>query len=285
MALPWRSAARAPKRTVRPLGRAGLAAPDPARRHGPRHPHPADGPVLGLRTAMPSSGRSPRRRGPDRLRADSARPSGPAHRMSFRSVPASATPGPLPPCPRAWHRRRRRPERRRNGAAAGDPAVGPDQLDGLIKGVRAALPDGAMIGGSAPRAPISARRSMIWTPPVSTALVLGIGFVSCSSSSARADRGGIGARACSRPVAAFGVARLLFQEGYGAGPVRIHLAGIPRRVGAGVLLRADLALAMDYTVFLLASIRERFERTGDVARRRWSVGSRTPAARSTPRLR
>ena len=45
---------------------------------------------------------------------------------------------------------------------------------------------------------------------------------------------------CSRSGAAFGVARLIFQDGHGAGLLGLRAAGLPRRLGAGVLLRDGL---------------------------------------------
>ena len=61
--------------------------------------------------------------------------------------------------------------------------------------------------------------------------------------------------------AAFGVAKWIFQDG-GLDPARLSASGIPRCLGARLLLRDDL-ISMDYTVFLLSSAKEHWDRTDD----------------------
>ena len=78
--------------------------------------------------------------------------------------------------------------------------------------------------------------------------------------------------------AAFGVAKWIFQDGDAALAARLPAAGVPRRLGAGVLLRDDLR-DLDGLHGVPALLRQ-----GALGphrrppRTRWSAGSRTPAA-------
>ena len=63
--------------------------------------------------------------------------------------------------------------------------------------------------------------------------------------------------------AAFGIAVLVFQEGFGAGVFGIEGQGHITAWGPIFFFTLIFALAMDYTVFLLASVKEAYERTGD----------------------
>jgi RND superfamily putative drug exporter len=63
--------------------------------------------------------------------------------------------------------------------------------------------------------------------------------------------------------AAFGIAVLVFQEGVGASLLGIEPEGHITSWGPIFFFTLIFALAMDYTVFLLASVKENFERTGD----------------------
>jgi len=129
--------------------------------------------------------------------------------------------------------------------------------------VRAALPDGALVGGSAAESDDLGAALDHWTPRL-YALVLGIGFVlllvvlrapliaAASVLLSLLATGG-----------AFGVARLLFQDGYGEGLLGFTSQGFLDAWSPVFFFALIFALAMDYTVFLLTSVRERFERTGD----------------------
>ncbi|MDT0202274.1 MMPL family transporter [Nocardioides sp. AE5] len=64
-------------------------------------------------------------------------------------------------------------------------------------------------------------------------------------------------------AAAFGVARLVFQEGYGADLLGFESQGFLNAWAPVFFFAMIFAIAMDYTVFLLASAKEHFERTGD----------------------
>lgn len=64
--------------------------------------------------------------------------------------------------------------------------------------------------------------------------------------------------------AAFGIAKLIFQDGHGAGLLGFTPQGFLNGWGGPVFFFAMIfAIAMDYTVFLLSSAKEHYERTGD----------------------
>jgi RND superfamily putative drug exporter len=64
-------------------------------------------------------------------------------------------------------------------------------------------------------------------------------------------------------AAAFGVAKLVFQDGHGEGLLGFTSQGFVDAWAPIFFFALIFALAMDYTVFLLSSIRAELERTGD----------------------
>lgn len=63
--------------------------------------------------------------------------------------------------------------------------------------------------------------------------------------------------------AAFGVAKLVFQDGIGAGLLGFESSGFVTAWGPIFFFALIFALAMDYSVFLLSAVREEYERSGD----------------------
>ena len=63
--------------------------------------------------------------------------------------------------------------------------------------------------------------------------------------------------------AAFGFATLVFQHGFGAGLIGIHSQGFVDAWAPLFFFALLFGLSMDYQLFLLAAIRERYEATGD----------------------
>jgi putative drug exporter of the RND superfamily len=63
--------------------------------------------------------------------------------------------------------------------------------------------------------------------------------------------------------AAFGIARLIFQNGHGAGPLGFESQGFLDAWGPVFFFAMIFAISMDYTVFLLSSAKEHFDRSGD----------------------
>lgn len=64
-------------------------------------------------------------------------------------------------------------------------------------------------------------------------------------------------------AAAFGFATLVFQHGYGAGLIGIQSQGFVNAWAPLFFFALLFGLSMDYQLFLLAAIRERYEATGD----------------------
>ena len=64
-------------------------------------------------------------------------------------------------------------------------------------------------------------------------------------------------------AAAFGFATLVFQHGYGAGLIGIESQGFVDAWAPLFFFALLFGLSMDYQLFLLAAIRERYEATGD----------------------
>ena len=63
--------------------------------------------------------------------------------------------------------------------------------------------------------------------------------------------------------AAFGIARLIFQNGHGAGLLGFESQGFLDAWGPVFFFAMIFAISMDYTVFLLSSAKEHFDRSGD----------------------
>jgi RND superfamily putative drug exporter len=63
--------------------------------------------------------------------------------------------------------------------------------------------------------------------------------------------------------AAFGIAKLIFQDGHGAGIFGFESQGFLNAWGPVFFFAMIFAISMDYTVFLLASAKEHWDRTGD----------------------
>ena len=64
-------------------------------------------------------------------------------------------------------------------------------------------------------------------------------------------------------AAAFGVARLVFQDGYGAGLLGFESQGFLDAWAPVFFFAMIFAIGMDYTVFLLATAKEHWDRTGN----------------------
>ena len=109
-----------------------------------------------------------------------------------------------------------------------------------IDRLRAALPPGALVGGHAAENHDLAS-ALRRTTPLVIGAVLALGFllllvvVQAPLIAALAVVTNLLATG-----AAFGVGRLIFQDGHGQRPARLRAAGLHGRVGAGVLLRDDL---------------------------------------------
>jgi putative drug exporter of the RND superfamily len=224
-------------------------------------------PLLGLRTEMPSVGAVPADSGA-RLgyeRIDRAFGPGAANELQVVVGERQAS--------AAYRALRQRPDiaavtrpERSNGMALirATPAVGPDRLSGLVEGVRAALPTGALLGGSGVESTDLTTTLHDWTPLL-YGLVLGIGFLLLLVTLRAPVVAAVAVLLSLLATGgAFGAAKLLFQDGYGQGLFGFTSQGFLDAWAPIFFFSLIFALAMDYTVFLLTSIKERLERTGDV---------------------
>ena len=138
-----------------------------------------------------------------------------------------------------------------------------DHAGGLIERLRRQLPAGARVGGAAAEAHDLERALAVRTPLV-YALVLAVGFILLLT----VVRAPLAAGAAVllnliATAAAFGVASLILQDGAGERLLGFHSQGFVDARAPVFFFCPSFALAMDYSVFLLTSVRDEFERTGD----------------------
>jgi len=132
----------------------------------------------------------------------------------------------------------------------------------LIERLRPQLPSGVRVGGAAAEAHDLERALGDRTPYV-YALVLTVGFILLLVV-VRAPLAAAAAVLLNlvATAAAFGVAKLIFQDGVGEGLLGFTSQGFVDAWAPVFFFCLSFALAMDYTVFLLSSVRAEFERTG-----------------------
>jgi putative drug exporter of the RND superfamily len=219
-------------------------------------------PTLGLRTAMPTTGVLPAdassRVGYERMQAafgavadlQVLAPAGETRHVlaALKRTPGVALAG--------------SPEQRgglallrvRSARAADGEAV--DRL-------RSRLPRGALVGGAAAEAR-DLEHALARRLPLVYGLVLAVGFalllvvVRAPVAAAAAVLLNLFATA-----AAFGVAKLVFQDGHGQSLLGFSSQGFVDAWAPVFFFALIFALAMDYSVFLLSSVRDALERTGD----------------------
>lgn len=139
-----------------------------------------------------------------------------------------------------------------------DPALG-DTVDRL----RADLPGTAVVGG-APVENLDLKTQLDDSTPVVIAVVLALGFLLLLVALQAPLISLLGTLvSLLSTAAAFGVARLVFQEGWGSGLLGFESQGFLDAWAPVFFFAMIFAIAMDYTVFLLASAKEHYERTGD----------------------
>jgi putative drug exporter of the RND superfamily len=133
----------------------------------------------------------------------------------------------------------------------------------LLAGLRDRLPEGAMVGGPAAErldleSMLSARLPLLY------AGVIGVAFLILLVA-LRAPLVALASVLLNvlATGAAFGIAVLVFQEGVGASLLGLEAQGHITAWGPIFFFTLIFALAMDYTVFLLSSVKQLFERTGD----------------------
>ena len=145
------------------------------------------------------------------------------------------------------------------------PTVDPSDpaLSTLVDRLRADLPDSALVGG-APVENLDLKTQLDESTPLVIGVVLVLGFLLLLVALQAPLISLLGTLASLlSTAAAFGVARLVFQEGIGAGFFGFESQGFLDAWAPVFFFAMIFAIAMDYTVFLLASAKEHYERTGD----------------------
>jgi RND superfamily putative drug exporter len=133
----------------------------------------------------------------------------------------------------------------------------------IVDGLRSRLPEGALVGGAAAEGH-DLEGALARSLPLVYGLVVAVGFallllvVRAPVAAATAVLLNLLATA-----AAFGIAKLIFQDGHGEAVLGFSSQGFVDAWAPIFFFALIFALAMDYSVFLLSSIRTEFEHGGD----------------------
>jgi len=137
------------------------------------------------------------------------------------------------------------------------------ELGATVDRLRAALPEGAQVGGAAVEN-LDLKAQLDESTPLVIGVVLALGFLLLLVALRAPVIAALGTLvSLMSTAAAFGVARLLFQEGFGDGLLGFESQGFVDAWAPVFFFAMIFAIAMDYTVFLLASAKEHYERSGD----------------------
>ena len=132
-----------------------------------------------------------------------------------------------------------------------------------IDRLRAALPAGALVGGAAAENH-DLEKALTARLPLVIGVVLALGFLLLLLALQAPLLAAVGVVTNLLATgAAFGVARLIFQDGHGAGLLGFESQGFLNAWGPVFFFAMIFAISMDYTVFLLSSAKEHWERSGD----------------------
>ena len=145
------------------------------------------------------------------------------------------------------------------------PTVDPSDpgLADTVDRLRTDLPDSALVGGAAVEN-LDLKAQLDESAPLVIAVILALGFVLLLVALQAPLIALLGTLASLlSTAAAFGVARLVFQDGIGAGLLGFESQGFLDAWAPVFFFAMIFAIAMDYTVFLLASAKEHWELTGD----------------------
>jgi RND superfamily putative drug exporter len=139
-----------------------------------------------------------------------------------------------------------------------DPGIGV-----TVDRLRETLPAGAQVGGAAVEN-LDLKDQLDRSTPLVIGVVLVLGFLLLLIALRAPLIAALGTLvSLMSTAAAFGVARLLFQEGIGADLLGFEPQGFLDAWAPVFFFAMIFAIAMDYTVFLLASAKEHYERSGD----------------------
>ena len=145
------------------------------------------------------------------------------------------------------------------------PTTGPStpETGATIEQLRSVMPAGVLIGGAAAEQYDLSSALSTYTPIV-IGIVLLLGFVLLLVAFQAPVVALIGVLTNLLAVgAAFGVARLIFQDGWLAGGLGFEPQGFLDAWGPVFFFAMIFAISMDYTVFLLSSAREHWDRSHD----------------------
>ncbi len=145
------------------------------------------------------------------------------------------------------------------------PTVDPSDpaLSDTVDRLRADLPSSAYVGGAAVEN-LDLKTQLDDSTPLVIGVILALGFLLLLIALQAPLIALLGTLASLlSTAAAFGVARLVFQEGWGAGFMGFESQGFLDAWAPVFFFAMIFAIAMDYTVFLLASAKEHFEHSGD----------------------
>ena len=139
-----------------------------------------------------------------------------------------------------------------------DPAVG-----ATIERLRTDLPEGALVGGSVAENH-DLEQALTAKTPLVIGIVLALGFLLLLVALQAPILAAVGVVTNLLAVgAAFGVARLIFQEGHLAGLLGLEPQGFLNAWAPVFFFAMVFAISMDYTVFLLSSAKEHWDRSKD----------------------
>ncbi|VFA98075.1 Putative membrane protein ydgH [Nocardia cyriacigeorgica] len=145
------------------------------------------------------------------------------------------------------------------------PSVDPSspQLAGILSQLRTDLPGDALVGGAAAEN-LDLQQTLDDYLPIVVSIILVLGFALLLVALQAPLIAAIGTMvSLLSTAAAFGVAKLIFQDGHGAGLLGFSPQGFLDGWGPVFFFAMIFAIAMDYTVFLLATAKEHYERTGE----------------------
>ena len=148
------------------------------------------------------------------------------------------------------------------------PTVGPSDpaLGAALDDVRADLPDRALVGGAATEN-LDLQAALDAKTPIVIGAILVLGFLLLLFALQAPLVALLGTVTNLLATgAAFGAARLIFQDGHLSGLLGFTPQGFMDGWGPVFFFAMIFAIAMDYTVFLLSSAKEQYELTGDPRR-------------------
>ncbi|MFC8935056.1 MMPL family transporter [Rhodococcus sp. NPDC057135] len=145
------------------------------------------------------------------------------------------------------------------------PTVDPSdpEMETILADLRSQLPESALVGG-APAENLDLQQALNDYLPIVVVVILTLGFLLLLIALQAPLIALIGTLVSLLSTgAAFGVAKLIFQDGHGSGLLGFDPQGFLNGWGPVFFFAMIFAIAMDYTVFLLSSAKEHYERTGD----------------------